>query len=91
MRGAQNRSPTPNRTPGRYPTPAVPKIALRVLAPRYPERLPAHPPCDAAVFVVVTVKAGAEQVNFVLLAPGVRPRCFLEAAGAISDPDFAVV
>ena len=43
------------------------------------------------MFVVVTVKAGAEQVHFVLLAPGVRPRCFLEAAGAISDPDFAVV
>ena len=44
MRGAQNRSPAPNRTPGRYPAPAVPKIALRVLAVHYPERLPAHPP-----------------------------------------------
>ena len=43
------------------------------------------------MFVVVTVKAGAEQVHFVLLAPGVRPRCFLEAAGAILDPDFFVV
>ena len=44
VRGAQNRSPGPNRTPGRYPNPAVPKIALCVLAPRYPERLPVIPP-----------------------------------------------
>ena len=43
------------------------------------------------MFVVVIVKAGVAKVHFVLLAPGVRPRCFLEAAGAISDPDFAVV
>ena len=46
VRGAQNRSPGSNRTPGRYPNPAVPEIALRVLAVHYPERLPAHPPCD---------------------------------------------
>ena len=44
MRGVQIRSPNPNRTPGRYPNPVVPKIALRVLAVHYPERLPAHPP-----------------------------------------------